>query len=737
MLETSEAYRKAITGSFRQVFLRAVVDISDPDKVMGEAVASSSAPWSRMEALTDHNFSAPPRYATLERNRWLLDGSFGLFPEDYQVPGPVGYAGAVLSGADGRFAQAQWVEQPFSDVYVLQALSVFFSSDPLDGVAADFTVEVCVGGKAVYTRAFVGNRAAVVSLDGFTVYNPDAIRVTVTRWSLPGRRVRLTEILLGVYEDWDADMLERFSVTQQGAFSCLSLPYGSAEIAIDNRSRRFDPRRKDGIFQSIEQRQNVDLFLGVRTDGVEYLSLGRFYQAGDGWKSGSNDLTIQWSLVDIIGLLANRTFLPAEPLPTTLAGWMQAVVLQLGEAFRKRYQVDPTYAELSVTAGSLEDVTGKKCGDIIRWACQATGTWPRAAADTGRLTAEPLWNQGGRLDLDNLASYPAMKANRSLAALIFTLADGEHTEFVVSGNATSSEDTVAVKNPFIHTRDQALAAARLILAQYGGNIIETTGRGDPSSEIGDVDTIWLDESNAVTARRMSQTFQIQDHALQNCRSTLLQADGSYLWTEFAVIRVSGRWRAPPGVRQLRLVLGQAGQGGGPGSPGHVGWAGNLGNQVEARYGDKGVDGQGGAVWYGVIDINPEQEFDVHLGAGGAAGVTAGVPGAPGEHTTFGPYSSENGRVYPNGYTDIANGQSFARAGVAVPLPGTGDGGQGGEGGDPGVFYVAESEHRPNPADPSVVNKRREIVTVTPPSPGQPGVAGATGFAMVAWDRPET
>lgn len=155
---------------------------------------------------------------------------------------------------------------------------------------------------------------------------------------------------------------------------------------------------------------------------------------------------------------------------------------------------------------------------ILRWACMAAGVWPRADQETGDLTAEPLWNQGNKVTLSNLTGYPVMSANKSLAALIFKLADEDGTEYVISGNATASEETVTIDNPFIHTKDEALAAARLILSCYGGNVIQITGRGDPSSEIGDVDTIWLDESQATTARRMMQTFSITDGVLQGCQS---------------------------------------------------------------------------------------------------------------------------------------------------------------------------------------------------------------------------
>ena len=730
MIQTSQAYREAIVGSPRRIELTAVVDISDPDKIYLPVTSSGEAPWSKSEQLHDMDLTSPLRMMTMEDHRVLLDGSFDVFPDGYGVPGEVGFAGDRLCGLDGSFSPPFVVQRNFDRVRILQAFSLFFSTDPADGIPRDFTVEVVQGGTAYYTQEVTGNRKTELRFDSFTVYDPEAVRLTVTRWSLPHRRVRITEIVLGYFEKWDPEMFASFSADLRGDFSCLSLPRGSVRMAIDNQDRKFEPRRKDSVFQSIEERQGIDFFLGcLTTQGMERLKLGLFYQAGDGWKTSTNAPTMEWYLVDLIGLIADRTFLPPDPLPTTLAGWLRALVSQLGDSFVNRWRADPAYESLPVTANSREEVTGKKCGDILRWVCQATGTWPRARQQDGALTAEPLWNQGNKITLDNLEEYPTLRANKSLAALIFHLADGNSTEYVVSGNSTSSEETITINNPFLHTREQALAAAKLILAQYGGNQVELVGRGDPSSEIGDVDTVWLDESNAAAARRMAQSFQFRDGVLRGCRSTLLQADGSYLWTEFTVITESGQWRAPPGVRQLRVVIGQAGQGGGPGGDGFVTPSGNLaGGGVAAGYGDPGVNGQGGRIWYGVIDCNEEQVFQVLLGAGGAAGTVPGEPGAPGGHTTFGPYSSENGKIYENGYTDIANGQTFARTGVEAPLPGTGDGGKGGDGGEPGAGYWKQAfwpDGRPQGWD---------WIVTKPPGKGKPGVPGGAGFVMVSWEK---
>lgn len=704
MIKSGEAYRAAITGDARRVLLRAVIDIISPDIVFGAGETSGQIPWSKLEQLHDKVFGNPTKYATLERDRWALDGTWDLLPDDpTQTVGQMGYIGNVLSGADGTFATPPWMELQFSGVSVLQACSVYFPDNDYDGLPEDFTVEVKQGGTAYHTRTYTGNTAASVALEGFTVHDPDAIRVTVTKWSRPSRRMRVVEIVPGVYEEWDGGMIAEFSVKQQGNIAATALPYGTCTLKIDNLSRRFEPRSKNGLFQSIEERQGIDISLGVRlADGTdEYKRLGIFYQYSGGWRTGDNGLTMQWNLVDIIGLLANREFLTPSTLPTTLGGWIGALAAQLGVNFKDRWHVDPDYTALPVTVRTAEDVQGKKCGDILRWVCQATGTWPRADASTGDLTAEPLWSEGNRVTLDNLNSYPTMKANGDVAALIFTINDGADTKYIVSGNATSSSETVSIDNPFIKTEAQALAAARLILSTYGGNVLDLTGRGDPSSEIGDVETVWLDASQATTARLTMQTFQFSDGVMQGCQSQLLQADGSFLYQGREVITTPGTWKAPAGKKSLRVIL--VGKGG-DGTRGEDGsWHAN---------GADGVDGLGGLVWAGTININEGQEFPVAFG----------------ENTTFGAYSSANGKRYENGYTDVASGDSFARTGVKSPRPGSGDGGAKGIGGTQG------RRHREKGFDIHGNPIGSYWVIDVEPGSGIPGEFGASGCVVVYWDK---
>lgn len=714
MIDTSVEYKAAITADSRKTLLKAVIDIIDPDIVFEASTSSGSAPWSKGDELKDKSFSYDGVLATLERNRWLLDGKSSLIPDDNVVDIEVGHVGNAISGDDGTFEGNVWVQLNFSNVDILQVFSVFFSNRELDGIAEDFKVEVLQGGVSYFEETVTGNRNERVSFGSFTVYNPDAIKITVTKWSLPGRRIRLPEILPGVYEEWNNDIVAHFDVKQQGDISCLSLPYGTCLLRMDNLDRRFEPRNKAGIFKSIEDRQAIDLKVGVQIgDSSEFVRVGMFYQDSGGWKTSDNNLTMEWQLVDIVGLVANREYIPPKTLPTTLDGWVKSVVGQLGTNFESKYIVDSNYAGKSVTANSANDLIGMKCGDVLRYVCMATGTWPRADSETGFLAVEPLWSQGNKQDLDNMKTYPTMMANKDVAAIVFTLFDGNNTQYVVSGNTTAASDTKSVSNPFIHTSAEALTAARNILATYGGNRLETIGRGNPSAEIGDVETIELDESTATTGRKIYQTFEFHDGVMTDCQSVLLQADGSFMFESREVITKSGTWTAPAGVSKLRVIIGN---GGGAGTNG------TDGTWEEA--GVDGVDGVGGKVFATTININEKQSFEVVIGAGGVNGSAGGV-------TTFGAYSGESGKIFTPSYTDIASGDAFGRSGVVAPLDGTGDGGARGKGGVKGNKHVETTKKVDE--EGNVTTSFKTIIDNYPVK-GTAGKPGASGFVVVYWDK---
>lgn len=711
MLETSAAYRAAITGDVRRMYARAVVDLISPDIVYGETTSSGESSKSDGK-IHDKVFDVPRKWMTCETGRVLLDGSWHMYLEGDVPEGSDGFMSDTVSASDG--VTSQWVQLNFSGVSILQAASVYFSGGPTDGVAEDFVFEIRSGGQVYYTQTVTGNKARAVYFEGFTVTYPDAIRVTVSKWSLPGRYMRVVEIVPGIYEQWENDVLVDIDIEQEIDPSCLRLPYGTCTLEMDNQSRRFEPRSKSGVFRSIQERQGIPVWMGpALPDGrVDYKSVGIYYQAADGWQTGDYSPTMTWRLVDIVGLVADRRFVPPSPLPTVLSGWIAAIVAHLGVNFQGRYHVDPDYAQLPVTAAA-EDLSDVSCGDVLLWVCMATGTFPRADNETGDLTAEPVWSAGSNITLDNMGNYPVMQANGDLAALYFRLSDG--TEVTVSGNTSAASDTVTVRNPFLHTQADALACARRILSFYGGNCYQLRTRGDPASEPGDVDRIQLDLSQAVSARRVQQRLALIGGIMSDLPATMLQPDGVFLYEDYQIITADTTFTVPAGATALRLVLVDCGSDGQPGTAGSFQAAGTA-----------GADGLGGLVWSGTIQVQAGQSFAVHIAL------------TPADHTTFGAYTAANGVRY-NGYSDIGNGNVYGRDGVQLPAAGSGDGGAGGAGGVKGNQHTETVRdytiggHLPGNTSGVYIEEEVTVVDNYPGS-GSPGAAGGSGCAVVYWDK---
>ena len=698
MINSSAAYKAAIVADARQVVAKALVSIIDPDIVYGSVDGSEQAAFGNSLAISDQEFTEPAPIVTLEKNRWILDGSFSIFDNGAAQNAP--FVTSAIAGADGTFETPVFAELQFSGVAVLQAVTVAFPDNGYDGVPEDFVIEIKQGGSVRETKNFSGNRLRTVSVEGFTVYNADAIRVAVSKMSLPFRRFRCIEIYPGVIDEWTGRTLASFSIKHQGDPSTISVPYGTCRIEIDNQDRRFDPRNKEGLFKSIEDKQGVKTFMGVvLPDGTtEFMPTGVYYHHSGSWKTAGGGLTIAWDLVDIVGLLSACSFSAPAVLPTTLSGWVASVVSQLGSEFETKYRVDENYANLPLVT-TKEAVSGVPCADLLRYICMASGTWPRADAETGNLACEPLWQEGGKTTLANLNEYPAMSAHNDISSISFTLADANKTVVDFSGNASSGE-TLSISNPFIYTQAQAATAAKWILSFAGGNTIEMIGRGDMSCEIGDVDTVWLDESTATTARRTMQSLELQDGVLQNAKSVLLQAAGAMIGQNRAEFVSDGEFVAPEGVSELRVILV------GHGKNGENGTDGTWDNA-----GADGADGLGANIWHGTIYAEPGDRFAVFVG----------------EETAFGAYTSANGHVYPNGLTDIESGKSYGRTGVKSPLPNSGDGGIGGAGGVQGNrrFERVQDENG---------QEKWDLVIDNHPGVGSVGVPGASGIAIVYWSE---
>lgn len=724
MIVHTESYDKAVTASSRRMFARAVFDLVDPDAEITGVTTNSESEISLTDQVVNRGVgSSDQRIATLELDRWTLDGSFVICPEDpTDREGQVGWESADLCGSDGVFALPYpYIELTIANVSILQAVTLEFSNDSLDGHPVDFTVAMWSGATLLKTVEVTGNEGTSVVVGDFTVNNPTKIRLTVKRWSTPYRRVRLARFMLGLFETWDTSVIQDVDIYTEVTFSGLKIPYSSCTIRVENKNHRFDPYAPNTIFTSIEERQAIVVDLGLRLEdgSVEWISGGTYYQQSAGWSL--QDLTVSWELLDIIGMLVKRKFVVPSTLPTTLDGWLGAMMASLGVNFSSKYIVEEAVVGTALTS-TADAVAGKTCGEILRFACMATNTWPRQDFETGCLRVGKLERlEGNRITLDNMPSYPEMSANDDIADITFELDNGEVT---FPGNNTESEISLSIKNPFVHTVADARKAVISCLFEYGGRSFSVVSRGNPTSECGDIQSVDTQFLSTISARLYKQQLKLDAGVMKDMPSYFVQSPNDSMYENKVVLTGDGTWTAPvTGTIKVTLVGGGTGGMGGGGGNMHSEW-----NSPEDNAG--GIGGDGGKVYIVETTAAEGQAFDYSCGSGGAAGAGGsagndGKPGAEGTDTTFGVYSSAGGVRYAVGLMDIQSGAVYAQKGGDYGYLVDGLNGSGGAGGKQGkngrrVTYTN--------------SETGESYTKTKawPTAGKEGQPGKDGCVIVEW-----
>lgn len=731
MLNRTAEYDKAIIASSRRQYVRALFDLHDPDMVIDTTIASSNdVQLSELTQVTERGPDESNKvYATLEWNRWLLDGLQEIPPDDPTTQsGQIGWVGGVLSGLDGVFAAPPYVDIAFTGVDVLQAVTFLFSEHIENGYPTGLTVEIYSGTTLLHSRTITGNTDALLVIDSFTVSQPTNLRLKINAWSEAYRRPRVPRVMLGLYEKWSTKQIKSVDIYSEVTFSGLALPYSTCGLTVENKDHRFEPYAPNTVFASIEERQAVVIELGLElyNGAVEWLPGGTYYQQSGGWKT--DELTITFNLLDIIGALSKRKFVIPNSLPTTLEGWISAIMASLGTAFTEQYLVDADVSSTALTVTNMDVISGKTCGELLRFACMATNTWPRQDISTGKLRVGKLTRTDGhRITADNMKSYPTMSANEDISDITFNLDSGTVT---FAGNNTASETSLSVNNPFIHNSTDAQKAMISCLFEYGGKAFAVTHRGNPSSECGDIQSVDTQFGSTITARLYKQQLKLDKGCMLNVPSYLVQSPNDTLYNNRVVLTGSGTWTATDaGTYRVTLIGGgNGGQGGAGGVMKRSGYDFSI-FDPDDRTG--GAGGAGGKVYVATVTATAGQQYAYSCGVGGAGGAGGavdndGTAGSDGGNTEFGTYSSSSGTRYDTGLMSLSSGDVYAQTGpiYGETITGTyGSGGSGGKNGNNGlrVYYLDNED------DEGYSN----YVASRPKAGGNGGI-GQNGCIIVEW-----
>lgn len=345
------------------------------------STATPEETFSGAENVVQELLTEEPKYAMLEHNQWLLDGTFEVLPVN--VPMASGFISSNLSQADGTFSAVPTITITFGEIHygTLPGLTMTWSK-AYEEWAESFRVTAYNGNTIVAQTEVTGNKSATtivwVAIQGY-----NKIVIEILKWCLPYRRARLTECLIGIKKVYTKSDLMGFEHEQSADLLSAELPKNAIVFTLDNSQNIWNPDNPSGVEKYLIEKQLLTVKYGFHIDGgIEWIRAGTFYMSE--WKTPSNGLEASFTARDILEFCGD---VYTGPRSGTLLSIVQAALEQSGVA-SDTYVLDEA-ALSAINTDFTEDTSEYSCAEVLQMCANAACCCLWQCRD-GFLHMEPL-----------------------------------------------------------------------------------------------------------------------------------------------------------------------------------------------------------------------------------------------------------------------------------------------------------------------------------------------------------
>ena len=228
-----------------------------------------------------------------------MDGSFQMMDDSVVL----GWWSGTLSGKDGVFATAPWIEISFVKRPIISW--VVLGDEKRQEYPVDFILQYKRDGNIVYTDIVTANRQTQVRLTP-QLEDITSIRLTISKWSKANACAKILKFYDRMMERYEGDAIEMFEVSEEmgAADGNYNIVSDTMTVNIFNKDRKFDK----GYLRSLMiLDRKLMPSIGIETNGViEYQPLGTFYS--EEWKIDQDSQWVKCSAVDRLMRLQKKTY---------------------------------------------------------------------------------------------------------------------------------------------------------------------------------------------------------------------------------------------------------------------------------------------------------------------------------------------------------------------------------------------------------------------------------------------
>ena len=245
---------------------------------ISDGVIISDAPFSQSGGALF--LGAGGKFATFEKNQWVLDGTYAL------RSGDVVYWSNSISDDNGEFSTNPTITATLTGRYTSAGLSIVFDSATGD-YCSDINIKWYYNSTLLKDADFAPNGASYFCEQIVEAFNK--IVITFKKTALPHRYVKVEQLIYGVIREFDDDELSGVTIINEFDLITATLPASTLEFTF------YPDRSAQYMFQF---KQMLEVYHGNNLIGVYYID--------DAAQSASNIYSVRAN--DAIGVLGNESF---------------------------------------------------------------------------------------------------------------------------------------------------------------------------------------------------------------------------------------------------------------------------------------------------------------------------------------------------------------------------------------------------------------------------------------------
>lgn len=369
MKQVSDAYKLSMRSMLRnRSYVKVTFSNVDTTAVTDGTWASNGAQsYSEFDTI-DYKYDYEDAYATMELNRWALDGSQVILASSTDGTVQDGFTSTLMSDASGELATSAILTREFTDPHTLVGLTLTFDSRAKEW-PIEITVNFYLNGETVKSKVASADDAKVV-IDEH-IASCDKIEL-IFGDMLPYRRPRLERVMYGVEKTYmNSDIV---STKQSHDVDPLTrrLPKETMQFKILDYEHNYDPDNPTGIYSYVDKNSPVSISFGYELPNgeIEWVKDDKYILNS---KPSVAKSQATFSGTGLIGSLTD-SFYKSKLGEKNFYDMAEEVLLDadltLTERGKNPWVIDPALKQMKTTAALPID-THMNCLQLIAHACRS------------------------------------------------------------------------------------------------------------------------------------------------------------------------------------------------------------------------------------------------------------------------------------------------------------------------------------------------------------------------------